>query len=693
MANDKKRSLIFLGCALYFALAWAITLSGNFSQSNLTEYYKLWLEEEVVYIITPNEKDVFSQLNTNNERDLFIEAFWKHRDPTPGTEKNEFREEHYRRLNHVNRRYRYAGKPGWKTDRGKAYILLGEPNDTRIFQGSDAYYAAELWSYQGINLHSLPSAFNLLFFQRGRIGDYIIYNPAMMGPQSLLANFMDDPTDYMTAYLELEEIQPVLAQASLSLIPGESVVQYPSMASTALIQNLDGAIMRSIEDRYATKFKEYKDIVEVEYSTNYMDSDAQLQIIKDPSGIPFVHFSIEPKNLSMGSYQNNIYTNLEFNGILKDTQGQIIYQLERKVPLNFSQEQFENMRYRPFCFTDKFPIVPGDYELSYLLKNTVSKEFTSFEAHISIAQDPETFTMTPLLLGFNAAQVTGPDQLNKPFVVQNLQIYSQAKKSFLVKDNLYVYFQIWSMPGNLRKSGSIQYTIFKEDIEQFNAAFPVSKYRHETDILEVFPLGNFAPGYYSIKVALCDETGNEVIGQQEIFEISPVASIPRPWVLAQTQIGPDSPKTIHILGSQLFNKKDFEGSFGLLENAYKAEPGNFEYSFTFAKVNFQLKRYKEVIDILMPFENQIKNSYDLAYLLGQTHQALSEFDKAVQYYNEGLEAFGINSSFLNGLGECYLSLGQRKEALVAFEKSLEMDPSQEKIREIVNSLKQYLFFL
>ena len=682
------RKLRLLGWTTVVLLVWTSLASANIKGKDLPERYQRWIEEEVFYIITPKEKDVFLQLSTNKERDLFIEAFWKHRDPTVGTVKNEFRDEHYRRLNYVNRRYKYAGKPGWKTDRGKTYIILGEPNDIRIFRSSDAYYPAELWAYQGVEMHGLPSAFNLLFYQRGRIGDYIIYIPGMMGPQSLLANYMEDPTDTMAAYYELEEIQPMLARATISLIPGESVIHHPSMASLALVQNLDGAVIRSIEDRYAQKFIDYKDIVEVEYSANYMDSDAQLQIIKAPSGIPFVHFSVEPKNISVGSYQNSIYTTLEFNGILTDNQGQTIYQFERTVPLNFTKEQFENMRQRPFSFTDKFPVIPGEFHFSYLMKNKVSKEFTSFEANIAIASDPKTFTMTSLLLGFNATQTTSPKQLNKPFVVQNFQFYSQAKKSFISKDNLYVFFQVWSMPENLRQHGSIRYTIFKEDVEKYTVVYPISKYQDPINFLELFPLENFIPGYYKIIVALLNESGIEVISQQEIFEIAPLTYIPRPWVLAQSQVEPDSPKIFNILGRQLLNKKDYERAFGLLEKAFRAEPGNIEYSISFAQVNFRLRRYKDTQDILRPFADQIKNKYELTYLLGQSHQALSEFDKAIRYYNEALDQFGINISLLNVLGECYLSLGEREEALVAFEKSLEIDPNQEKIKELVRSLKE-----
>lgn len=654
---------------------------------DLPTQHRRWLEEEVVYIITPMERDVFLRLSNDRERDLFITAFWKHRDPTPGTDKNEFREEHYRRLNHVNRRYRYAGKPGWKTDRGKVYLLLGEPNDIRIFHSTDAYYPSELWAYQGIKLKGLPTAFNLLFFQKGRIGEYILYIPGMMGPASLLANFMGDPTDYMEAYYELAEMDQILATASMSLIPGERVGSQPSLASSALVQNLNGSVIQSIEDRYAQKFIEYKDVVEVEYSTNYLESDAELQIIKAPSGIPVVHFSLEPKNLSVASYEDTIYTTLELNGILKDLDGQPIYQFEKTVPLNFTGEQYEKMRQRPFCFTDKFPVIPGDYRFSYILKNKVSQEFTSFEANISIAPDPNTFTMTSLLLGFNASQTTTAEPKEKPFSVGYIQLYSQAKKSFILKDTLHVFFQIWSLPEDLYQKGSVRYSIFEEDVEKFTVTHPVSKYKNRMNFIESFPLKTFGPGYYEIKVSLLDEAGDELLGHKELFEISPMAYIPRPWVLVQSQDAADSPAFLHILGKQLVNKKDYERAYGLLENACESSPENFAYATSFAQLNFQLKRYEDVAKILEPFGEKAKENYELMLLLGQTHQALGQFDKALARYNEAVDSFGINKSLLNGLGECYLSLGQREEALVAFQKSLEIDPSQDDIREKVRLLK------
>jgi len=88
------------------------------STKDLPPRYKKWLEEDVLYIISKVEKEVFLQLNSDRESALFTEAFWKHRDPTPGTPENEFRSEHYRRINYANSHFGSgSSKPGWKTQR------------------------------------------------------------------------------------------------------------------------------------------------------------------------------------------------------------------------------------------------------------------------------------------------------------------------------------------------------------------------------------------------------------------------------------------------------------------------------------------------------------------------------------------------------------------------------------------------
>src|SRR6266446_7039709 len=100
--------------------------------------YKKWLNEDVTYIITDEEKTAWKRLSTDEEREQFIEQFWLRRDPTPDTLENEFKEEHYRRIAYANEHYA-SGIPGWKADRGRIYITYGPPDEIESHPSGGSY--------------------------------------------------------------------------------------------------------------------------------------------------------------------------------------------------------------------------------------------------------------------------------------------------------------------------------------------------------------------------------------------------------------------------------------------------------------------------------------------------------------------------------------------------------------------------
>lgn len=111
-------------------VAWqASAPAQNQPPTTQPKVYTKWLEEDVVYIIEARERAAFQSLRTDEEREHFIEQFWLRRDPTPGTPENEFKGEHYRRIAYANNRWAWHAVPGWKTDRGRIYIMFGPPDE------------------------------------------------------------------------------------------------------------------------------------------------------------------------------------------------------------------------------------------------------------------------------------------------------------------------------------------------------------------------------------------------------------------------------------------------------------------------------------------------------------------------------------------------------------------------------------
>ncbi|HVS80557.1 MAG TPA: GWxTD domain-containing protein [Pyrinomonadaceae bacterium] len=142
-----RRALLLIGVvalACSFALAQKQTRkpSSNQSQSDLKSVYQRWVDEDVAYIITPEEKRAFLLLRSDAERERFIEQFWRARDSKAGGNQNAYRAEHYRRFAHANENFGVGNVPGWKTGRGRIYITLGQPDEIRKTS------VGEVWFYR-----------------------------------------------------------------------------------------------------------------------------------------------------------------------------------------------------------------------------------------------------------------------------------------------------------------------------------------------------------------------------------------------------------------------------------------------------------------------------------------------------------------------------------------------------------------
>ena len=682
----KKKLSIFVLIVIAF-----ISLYGKKKTDDLPPVYKKWLEEEVVYIITPGEKEVFFKLQTDRERDLFIDAFWKQRDILHGTPESESRKAHYRRISYANHFFgRGTPKPGWKTDRGRMYIILGEPNDTQRFEGKTQTYPCVVWFYQGKTDLGLPPGFHLVFYQESFTGEYRLYSPVRDGPQALLTDYYGDPMDYLKAYEKLKEFEPELANVSFSLIPGEGSAAFgrPSLSSDLLIQRVETVPVRQVKDRYAQKFLEYKDIVEVEYSANYIGSNSLVKVIKDRSGIYFVHYAIELERLSVNFYESKYYTNLKINGMVTNLEGKIIYQFEKEFSLDFDEEKMKSLSRLPLSIRDMFPLVPGNYKLSILVKNEVSKEFTSLERSLIIPQEEVPLQMTSLLLGYKMKKSERQQNRLRPFQIANYQIYFQANRVFLQQDALVATFQIHGINQALREKGEIRFTFFKGEEEFRSFSKKITEYKDLPDILEQFSLSDFPPAHYRIQVSLFVD-GREVLSESEKFDITYLEALAHPWIYSKILPSSEDPVYSYIIGTQLFNSGKIAEARDRLEIAFQENPDSQDFAMNLAKTYMVLAEYKKIEPVLFPLLNQPKPpKYEVFLILGKAYQNMGELSKAIDVFDEAISHYGLNINLLNSIGECYFQLDNAEKALAAWEKSLEINPNQPQIKKIVELLKE-----
>jgi GWxTD domain-containing protein len=671
-------------------LASALSLAAGAQRAtDLPERYKKWLDEEVVYIITPHERDVFKDLRTDRERDMFIEAFWKHRDPTPGTPRNEFREEHYGRLKYATDNYgRGSGRPGWMTDRGRTYIVLGPPKTVDSFSNVQNVYPVEIWSYLGDPALGLPTAFNVIFFKRDGAGDYIFYSPVQDGPQSLLTDSLVSAEDPEKAYQTLKKYSPDLAYQVLSLIPGERQFQGSiSLASTKLMATIFESPQKKVEDSYADAILKYKDFIEVEYTANYVPCDATTEVLRSPSGAFMVHYSVEPGKISVEDAGGNKYgVDFRVNGRVSDASGRTIYQFDRDFPFTLSTDALEAARRASISLQDVFPLAPGSYNFDLLVKNPASKEFSSAERKLVVPEANDGPQMGSLVLAYKAeARPEGAGE-PVPFQVGREQLLCQSRKTFGAKEKLVVFFQVYGLTEDLRASGSFRFAFLKEDKPFSDRRKKIAEYGPGADFLEVQDLSEFPPGYYRVQAALLDGRGQEVTGGKADFEVIALPEFPRPMVIAKVRPSSGRADYLYETGLQYLNKGDDKEAAARLTEAYRLAPGRLEIAVAYGQLLFTRGEFQKVKDILTPFAGGEEPPAEVVSLLGRTCHALNDFQGALSYYTSYLKRFGMNVDILNYVGTCHYQLGNRDEALKAWTKSLEVNPKQDRIRALVESL-------
>jgi GWxTD domain-containing protein len=689
--TTKRAVLVLFTLLLGALLVMPAASAGEKGQTpKLPEGYKKWLEEEVAYIIAPMERDVFLKLKTDRERDLFIEAFWKQRDPTPGSAENEFKTEHFRRVAYANHYLgRDSPRPGWRTDRGRIYIILGEPRDIQRFEGKSSTYDAEVWFYQGKTDIGLPAGFNLVFFKEGGHSEYKLYSPVGDGPQALLAGYFGGQ-DYQKAYEQLRDIEPNLAAVSLSLIPGEAGTSYgrPSMSSDILIQRIESSPARSVEAKYAQKFLQYKDLVEVEYTANYLESDSLIKVFRDPSGFYFVHYAVEPRRLSVNQYENKFFTTLKVNGRVTTADGRLVHQFDKTVSLNLTGEQMNEVSRSPFDFQDLFPLLGGDYSLSLLIKNEASKEFTSVEQALRIPQAGAAVELTQPLLGYRIVRLEPAARRMKAFRIGPFQVYCQPGRIFTRGETLAVVFQLNNLADGLASGGEVKIEFLKDGQPFREVRRKPADYPELPNALEEISLADFPPAHYAVRVSV-GSAGAEIVSASEEFDLSFAESVPRPWFSSRILADAGDPVYAEIMGSQLFNLGRYEEAQVFLGRALERKPDSEDAAASLAKAYLALDNAPAAARILAPFVDLSKTAKYETYMLAvEALKRTGKLDRAVGLLDRAVSNFGVNAALMNSIGECHAGLGKTNEALAAFEKSLELNPDQPDVRKKIDELKK-----
>ncbi len=669
--------------------------SSVIKEKDLAERYREWLRL-VSYIILPVEKEVFMKLATDRDRDIFVESFWKQRDPTPSTPQNEYKDEHIKRFAYANMYYR-RGTPreGWMTDMGRMHIILGPPASIERFEGVAGIHPCQVWYYRGEKEKRLPAYFGLVFFKRGGSGEFKLYNPTSDGPGSLLVDTQGvDLTNGAEVYQKIKDLAPTLAGMSISMIPGEYPYAFtPSPQINILMAEIIESPKKDISPAYATHFLDYKGIVSTEYLTNYIESSAEVAVVRDAVlDIPFVHFSMAPKKLSIDYYEPNdqYYCNFKLSVSLRKGD-RIIFQYSKDFPFYFPPANVDGIRANGVAVQDVFPAIEGTYGLSILLQNAVGKEFSLFEKEITIPGEAQAPAIAGFVLGYKLQDYKAG--VNAPFKFQDKQLVVDAKSTMGLSDEAAFAFDLVGIHEELWKEGRVLCQVIatnENGAVKREVSLPLSSYPRQKvmGITQAIPVRDLSPDYYELKLRLVDGAGKLLDEKRVPFIVSPAEAVPHPVTLSKTFPVSNSFLYYYAAAYQYAQAGLPEQAEKLYKRAYSANPDYKEGLVDYALFLLMTRKYREALVLSEGLKDTEKFRFDHFLIKGQAQAGLGDYGSAIASLLEGNKIYNSDTRLLNSLGRCYLQTGDKTRAFQALKASLSLNPDQKDIQDLVRSLEK-----
>lgn len=668
---------------LLITLLSIFVLAQESVKQELSYKWRKWLEEEVVYIITKKEKKVFLFLKSEKEREAFREGFWFQRDPTPGSQTNEYKTEHYKRLRYATEYFgRGSIKLGWETDRGRIYIILGEPVDIqRFYETSGNLVPSELWQYHGDTSLGLPPFFYIVFFREGGYDEYKLYSPSFHGPQKLLQASSYQGSRY-EAYQQIKGASIELGEASLSLIPGTGGDPHSSsssLSSDIFVSSILRLPQKKVESEWADAFARQKEIVTTDYSVSYVRSNSVL-FVHQENKKNYLHTIIEPHRLSMSQYDDKVYSAFKLNIKISDLSGKTVHQEEKRIDIEMSPDEFKKIERRVVATGDVMPLVEGNFIINFLLRNMASKEFSSLEETVSSPSSGMP-SLSPILFLYDVNEV--PIKLQtSAFLFRDHQLYPNTRKLYTKADELIIYFEVYNPSLELR-GHILKITISGEEKVLVNHAEPIG---NQTYFLKKFPLNDFKAGYYKVRICVTDKTGKEILTEKSEFSVSPFARIPRPWNISKIYPPSYHPSFSFIRANQYLGLGKNDLVIQEIERFHDKTNPNMEIAALLASAYFNKGNYPKVIEILDPLKDT--QNYEIFKLIGKSYFQLKNYESAINYFKKTLIIGGEIVEILNFLGYSYFKTNDSKEALKYLERSLKLKPNQPNIKKIIEKIKE-----
>jgi GWxTD domain-containing protein len=510
---------------LLLALALSVSSEGIGLQKrfeNLTEEQavKLWIEEIASYIITKSERTVFESLTTSEERVRFIETFWKRRDPTPETPENEYQIEHYRRLAYVNRFFG-AGRPGWRTDRGRLYILLGPPDviDSDPMGRQMHQYPTEVWIYHRPAHPRLPPNMEIAFVDTRLTGEYeLTFNllkdaDATRQMEALIGeNFHDAMT--------LQEMRASNFGRSGTMHFGDGLLpELERLDELALVSQIPERQLRPLSEEVRTRFS---------FRAGPLEAARQIEFYRASEGqictpvtlrVPYQDFTFLEK-------PDHYESRLDVFGRILGPDGEVIDEFNREEIVRVPRDQLDRMKTEFLLYQLIFYAPPGQYQLELAVRDNASNTVRTAVETLRVPDLEQSLSLSSVVLADAIVKLDPPPKAGEkePFTFGELEAVPNFTRTFTARGTLNVYFEAYNLAldDEGKNSLKLSYRFEREGARyrEVPATYLYPTDQRQRSIMSAIPLKDFTPGDYLLHITLTDGVAERSVAAEIDFHVS-----------------------------------------------------------------------------------------------------------------------------------------------------------------------------
>jgi GWxTD domain-containing protein len=555
-----KPTFVAASVSLVLALLATSVVYGAQKKPKLDKSYREWLDRDVTYIITKEERDEFLHLTTDEARDKFISDFWEVRNPEPGAPGNSYKDEIYRRIAFANARFGTgSGAEGWRSDRGRTYITLGEPQQKQVFRNSANLYPIEIWFYGNSN-PALPPGFYVMFYQREGSGDYRFYSPYVDGPDKLVTGVEAINSRGAALRMIRDSVGPEVAHIALTLLPDEPIDSgQPSLESDILLGKIKSLPNQPFNRDEIARRRSMRESVTSRLLLEGRTLDIVTFPARDSRGLTRLDYAIRlhsPSDLTMTEENGRYSYSVEVRVMVFTSENKLIFTQQKTVHDSLDKKGLDRIKEKVYGYEGSLPLPPGKYHLDIQLTDWAKKAAYHTARDVSIPVVNKDGFLVPAVLPFSSAEDADPALSDlTPFTFAGVRFIPTPNSSPSVAPgtNLQVMYQIWAKPANPKAYAGqklqIEYALGKPA-----ARGGITRVKDELSMDQFDPNGNIVTGKkisleqqtvgnYLLTVTVNNPAGGGPVFASASFKILNDGS-PESWDVVQPGISEDAEKGI-----------------------------------------------------------------------------------------------------------------------------------------------------